>query len=444
MIAFGRFTASDGVRLDRRAFVTAGATLPWLSAFGGIHELQAAENAARAKSTIFVWLWGAPSHLDTFDPKPTAPSGYRGPFASIATRTPGGRVTELLPRLAARSHLYSIVRSHITHDGGHPQAGTLGMTGYKEGPGPVQPCFGSIVARHRGPGVLPPYVMLGKGVPRDVVKQVVGYGGGDWGKAYDPFLVHCDEVGEVAIPALEMLEGLTPQRLADRQALAKQLDLFERRVAEPQFAAWNRSLQQAHTLLTTRSAVAALDLSREPESRRESYGQTAFGQSLLLARRLVEADVPFIHVNWSEYVEALTPNTDFGWDTHIHNFDLLPTRHCPIFDRAFAALLDDLHDRNLLDSTLVVCMGEFGRTPKINNRAARDHWPQCYFSLWAGGGVKPGRIVGASDAKGEHPITRPIEPPAIGATICDLMGVNSVVRAQLNALPGGAAIEELL
>ncbi|RPH77720.1 MAG: DUF1501 domain-containing protein, partial [Planctomycetaceae bacterium] len=177
MFALGQFRAADCDRLTRRAFVTAGATLPWLWQAQAAGVLPAAESASRAKSTIFVWLWGAPSHLDTFDPKPLASTNYRGPFASIPTRSPGVAFTELIPRLAARSHLFSVVRSHVTHDGAHPQAGTLGMTGYKEGPGPVHPCFGSIVARHRGAGVLPPYVMLGRGIPRDVVRPVAGYGG---------------------------------------------------------------------------------------------------------------------------------------------------------------------------------------------------------------------------------------------------------------------------
>lgn len=444
MIRIGRFTGRDCHGWTRRAFVTFGASLPWTAQCLVPQPAPGAEGGGKAKSVIFVWLWGAPSHLDTFDPKPDAPTEYRGPFATIAARAAGVRFSELVPRLAARSHMFSVVRSNITHDGGHPPAGTLGLTGYKEGPGPLQPSFGSIVARHRGAGALPPYVMLGRGIPRDVVKPVAGYGGGDWGKAYDPFLVDCNDLGDVAIPALELSDGITPERLADRRTLARQLDRFQRRTEELPFELWDRSIQQAYTLLTSRGAVAALDVSRESERTRAAFGQTAFGQSLLLARRLVEAEVPFIHVNWSEYVEALTPNTDFGWDTHIHNFDLLPHRHCPILDRALSALLDDLHERGLLGSTLVVCMGEFGRTPRINNRAARDHWPQCYFSLWAGGGTKPGQIIGASDAKGEHPITRPIDPPAVGATIMDLTGINSVVRAKLNVLPGGEAIRELM
>ena len=318
------------------------------------------------------------------------------------------------------------------------------MTGFKEGPGPVQPSFGSIVARARGAKALPPYVMVGRGIPRDVVKIVDGYGGGDWGKAYDPFQIRCEGDGTVDVPALQLTEGISPQRMADRRTLMSQLDRVRRTVEDDQFRQLDRNEQQAYTLLTSRDAVQALDLSREPEATRESYGYTSFGQSLLLARRLVEAEVPYVHVNWSEYVEAFTPNTDFGWDTHIQNFELLPARHCPIFDQAFSALLDDLGGRGMLSNTLVVCMGEFGRTPKINKRAARDHWPQCYFSLWAGGGVKPGRVIGTSDAKGEHPITTPIEPPQIGCTIMDLMGIDSVQRAELKALPGGTAIGELV
>lgn len=442
MLDIGSFRAQSCCGVSRRAFLRIGATLPLVA--GSLAGSTAHAKTARAKSTVFVWLWGAPSHLDTFDPKPDAPMAYRGPFATIDTKTPGLRFTELVPKLAARSDRFSIVRSNITHDGGHPAAGTLGMTGYKEGPGPIEPSFGSIVARHHGQRDLPPYLMLGRGVPRDVVRAVQGYGGGDWGKAYDPFMVDCSELGQTDVPALKMLEGLSPERMADRRLLSAKLDEVRRGIRENEFDQWDDNSRRAFSLLTSRGAVQALDLSQEDERTRAAYGQTSFGQSLLLARRMVEAEVPYIHVNWSEYVEAFTPNTDFGWDTHIHNFDLLPNRHCPIFDRAFSAFLDDLHDRGLIDSTLVACMGEFGRTPKINRRAARDHWPQCYFSLWAGGGVKPGRVVGASDRLAEHPISRPIEPSAVGATIMDLMGVDSIARAELNVLRDGKVIHELL
>jgi hypothetical protein len=442
MLEIGSFRAGSCQSVSRRAFLRVGATLPFVA--GSLAGTPALAKEGKAKSTVFVWLWGAPSHLDTFDPKPAAPTAYRGPFTPIATQTSGVQFTELVPKLAARSDRFSLVRSNITHDGGHPGAGTLGMTGYKEGPGPVQPSFGAIAARHHGSGALPPYMMLGRGIPKDVVRPVQGYGGGDWGKAYDPFMIDCSDLGETDVPALKVLEGLSPERLADRKLLSAKFDEVQRSVTDRKFEAWANNAKRAFALLTSRDAVQALDLSKEKEQTRSAYGQTSFGQSLLLARRLVEAGVPYIHVNWSEYVEAFTPNTDFGWDTHIHNFDLLPNRHCPIFDRAFSAFLDDLYDRDLINSTLVACMGEFGRTPKISKRAARDHWPQCYFSIWAGGGVKPGRVVGASDAKAEHPISRPIGPHDVGTTIMDLMGIDSVARAELNALQDGEVIHELL
>ena len=442
MIPLGSFKSRDCSGSSRRSFLRFGAALPFLSGTPGV-ALARDNEKARAKSTIFVWLWGAPSHIDMFDPKPRAPVEFRGPFTPIATRTPGVHFTELLPKLAARSHRFALVRSNISYDGGHPGAGTLGMTGYKEG-NRIHPAFGSIVSRHHGETSLPSFLMLGRGIPRDVVRPSKGYGGGEWGKSYDPFLISCNGEGNVNIPALKLLKTLTPDRLQNRRLLSKQLDQIRKSVSDNQFDQWDRIQQQAFDMLTSPSAVKALDLSSETEKTRQMYGQTSFGQSLLLARRLAESEIPYIHVNWSEYVEALTPNCDFGWDTHIHNFDLLPNRHCPIFDRAMSALLDDLHQRGLLATTQVVAMGEFGRTPKISKRASRDHWPQCYFSLWAGAGVKAGRVVGASDSKGARPVTRPIDPADVGTTIMDGMGIDSVARAELNVLPGGKVISELI
>ena len=163
----------------------------------------------------------------------------------------------------------------------------------------------------------------------------------------------------------------------------------------------------------------------------------------MLARRLIEAEVPYVQLNWSEYVEAMSPGCDFGWDTHIYNFELLQDRHGPIFDRAFSALLDDLHERGLLETTLVVAMGEFGRTPKINQRASRDHWPRCYFSLWAGAGVVPGQVVGESDKLGNDPVTEPITPVMVGTTIAELAGLDTQARAEMGVLPDGRVIHEL-
>ena len=446
MMNIGSFLAQSCGGISRRAFLQVGSSLPVAAALSGLGGGRAlGAEPMRAKSVIFVWLWGAPSHLDTVDPKPDAPPEFRGPFGAISTALPGVHFSELLPRLAQRSNQMTVIRSHVSTEPGHPDAGTLGLTGFRERPDPVRPSFGAIIAKQRGlRRPLPPYVAIGRGIPCDVVRKIDGYGGGTLTKAYDPFMVSCSDVGRVEIPALDLLDGLNPSRLTDRRTLLTGLSAAQREVESRGGADWDRSFQSAYSLLTSPAARNAFDLSRESEATRGAFGQTTFGQSCLLARRLVEAEVPFIQVNWSQYVEAITPNCDFGWDTHIYNFELLQDRHCPIFDRAFAALLDDLRERGLLDTTLVVAMGEFGRTPRINGKAARDHWPQCYFSLWAGAGLEPGRVIGASDRLGEHPITSAITPLMVGTTIAHLSGLDTQARAEMNVLDGGHVIDELL
>jgi len=460
MLNIGRFRAATCDGLSRRSFLELGASVPiGLGLTGGLLNRGAAAEAVsasrspviapvRAKSVVLVWLWGAPSHLDTFDPKPDAPMEYRGPFTPIDTKLPGVQFTEIVPRLAAMSDRFSLIRSNVTFEGGHPDAGTLGLTGFKERPEPVQPNFGSIVARHRGHnGELPPFVSVGRGVPRDVVRRVEGYGGGTLGKLHDPFMVSCSDDGHVEIPALALLEGLNPNRLDDRRALMQMFDQIDRgadAAAAVSVGDWSRTFSRAYGLLTNEQARVAFDLSRESGTVRSGYGHTTFGQSCLLARRLVEAGVPYIQVNWSEYVEAITPNCDFGWDTHIYNFELLQDRHGPIFDRAFSMLLADLEQRGLLDSTLVIAMGEFGRTPKLNTRAARDHWPRCYFSLWSGAGIPAGQVIGASDRRAEDPVTEPVTPLMVGTTIAQLAGMDTQARAELNVLDGGHPVAEFV
>jgi hypothetical protein len=444
MLEIGSFRARVCQGIDRRAFLRAGLAAPFALGLSKVPSAPASESS-RAKSILLVWLWGAPSHLDTCDPKPNAPAEFRGPFSTIPTRTPGVRFTELLPQLAARTNRFSLIRSNKNFHSGHLESGTIALTGAaEEGGNGSSPNFGSILARHRGMRDLPPFIALGRGSPRDVVGMMKGYGGGSWGKIYDPFLVSCSERGEVDIPSLKLIDGLTPQHLSDRRSLLRDLDGIRRHVDSNEIDKWSNTCRRAYALLTSPEARQALDLSREPERIREGYGQTSFGQSCLLARRLVEAGVPYVQVNWSQYVEAMTPNCDFGWDTHIYNFELLPDRHCPIFDRVFSALLEDLHERRLLETTLVVCMGEFGRTPRINPQAARDHWPNCYFSIWAGAGVQPGRVVGESDRLGQEPITEPITPAMVGTTMLELAGISTQARAELRVLQGGRVIHELL
>jgi uncharacterized protein (DUF1501 family) len=257
-------------------------------------------------------------------------------------------------------------------------------------------------------------------------------------------MVSCSERGEVDIPNLKLFEGLTPARLGDRQLVLKELDTLRRSIDTTRLEQWDGLHRRAHELLTSPDARQAFDLSRERAQTRDAYGYTSFGQSCLLGRRLVEAGVPYVQVNWSQFVEVFYQFSDYGWDTHADNFGLLADWHGPLFDRVFATLLDDLDERGLLATTLVVCMGEFGRTPRINAIGSRDHWHPCYFSLWAGGGVEPGRVVGESDPRGEHPLTRPITPAMVGTTMLELAGIPTAARAELRVLEGGRVIDELL
>jgi len=441
MLHIGSFLAPVCRGTNRRSFLSMASGLPGLLSGG----LLRAEEIRPVRSVVLLWLWGGPSHLDTFDPKPHAPAEYRGPFAAIPTRVPGLRFSELLPNLASRANQFSLVRSHKNHDADHLKAGTFGLTGFAQGADGVAPSFGAIAARglnatkgFTNKSGLPSYMAVGRGNPRDVVGPVRGYGGGNWGTGHDPFQVGCSWQGQSDLPGLTLLPGLTPANLGDRRRLLGALDEARRGTD-----AWAQTNQTAWNLLDNPQARSALDLSREPEAIRQRYGATAFGQGCLLARRMVEAGLPFIQVNFSQYVEAMTPNTDFGWDTHIYNFELLPDRLCPLLDRALPALLDDLTERGLLDDTLVLAMGEFGRSPRITPQAARDHWPRCYTSLWAGGGVVPGRVIGESDSRGEDPVTEPISPIHVGTTLAERLGVNSQIRAELGVLRGGRVLHEL-
>ena len=445
MFDIGSFEARTCTGVSRRSFLRLGTSVPLALGLGQVAAATQVVRPVRAKSVLFVFLWGAPSHLDTCDPKPDAPAEYRGPFAVIPTRTPGVYFTELLPQLAQRSDLFTLIRSHVTTAPGHPDAGTVALTGFEEKPAPVKPNFGSIVAKHRGRhGALPPFISIARGVVMDGVRRIEGYGGGALGSRYDPFLAGASELGKVEIPSLQLLDGLVPNRIDDRKSLLSQLDDIPRNLDGAGFDNWNQTYQAAYDLLMDPSAREAFDLTRESARTRARYGQSVFGQSALLARRLVEAEVPYIQLNYSRHVEAVTPGYEFGWDTHMYNFDLLQDLHCPIFDRSFCALLDDMNERGLLEDNLVVCMGEFGRTPKINRRAARDHWPSCYFSLWAGAGIEPGRVIGESDRLGEHPVTDPITPKMVGTTIAELAGVDGRGRAEMSVLEGGHVIEGLI
>lgn len=445
MLEVGRFNARGCDGIGRRAFVQASFALP-LSV--GLRSVCRASEDARARSVIVLWLWGGPSHIDTFDPKPHAPAEVRGPFATIATRIPGVQFSELFPRLATLSNLFSVLRTNVNLNNAHDIAGSIALTGGmgQSSNADYGPNLGSIVQRVRAQtSDLPPFTCIAPGKPTTAAGDLLGFGGGRWGAAYDPFYVRCDDCGKVDLPALKLLDGLTIDRLADRRQLQNEIDAVARSEEQTAQRRWNDNIARAYRLLTSAEGRRAFDLSEESQRTRGNYGRTMFGQSCLLARRLVEAGVPYVQVNWSKWVENIYDGrTDFGWDTHWLNFEHLADRHGPILDRAMSALLVDLRDRGLLDNTLVVAMGEFGRTPKISANGGRDHWANCYSSLWAGGGIQAGRVVGESDRRGFEPTTHPTPPAATAATILELAGIRSAQRAELRVLPDGSLIEGLL
>jgi uncharacterized protein (DUF1501 family) len=268
-----------------------------------------------------------------------------------------------------------------------------------------------------------------------------GRGGGSLGPAYDPFVASCSAEGETELRGLKFIDGLSLNRLQDRRQLRAELDRVKRQ-ADGVYEQWNQQFESAHRLLTSADATQAFDLSREPARVRERYGQTSFGQSLLLGRRLVEAGTPYVQVNWSLGVDSVDEGTNTGWDTHYNTFGLMVDYLAPILDGALSALLDDLQERGLLSQTLVVATGEMGRTPKINDKGGRDHWGTC-STLWAGAGVKGGRIIGATDSIGGHPTTKPVDAAMVGATILDRAGIDLATREQLKLLPGAEVIHAL-
>jgi uncharacterized protein (DUF1501 family) len=290
---------------------------------------------------------------------------------------------------------------------------------------------------------MPSFLVVG-GQLHQGKKAIVGEGGGTLGALYDPFRLEHDPVRGTRIPALEVPPDLTPERLGDRRRLLEAFDGLARHTDRLRSArALDDYRAQAMSLLTDPSAAKLFDLSAEKEAVKDRYGRTRFGQSCLLARRLVERGVPFVQVNWSDHVEAEEDAGDGGWDHHYRNFQIMQDRHAPWLDQSLSALLEDMQDRGILSRTLVVAVGEFGRSPKINNMAGRDHWEHCYSALLAGGGVAGGRLVGSSDARGEHPHHLAVTPGDLAATVLHATGITSEVAANLGLGPAGKVIDDL-
>lgn len=394
----------------------------------------AATPRRKGKSVILVFLTGAASHLDTFDLKPDAPPEVRGEFKPLAAKTPGLLVCEHLPRLAARADKYAVVRSLAHRENNHLVATHHVLTGYPQ-PGAFfdkvasrddWPCYSSALnyLRPRNDGIpsgvnLPTFLMEG---PLTWPGQHAGF----LGPKYDPWqITHDPNAADFRVDSVRLAPGLEIERLRDRRALLEAVDRQRKQFEElAECRRLSDQQQLAFAVLTSGKIARAFELEREPPAVRDRYGRHSFGQSLLLARRLVQAGVPVVQANMGRVQ---------NWDNHGNIFPTLKKRLLPPLDQAVAALLDDLHDTGLLDETLVLMLGEFGRTPKVKN-TGRDHWAPCFCGLFAGAGVRGGQVIGKSDKIGAYPATTPYSPNDLGATVYDVLGVDpaSEVRDRQN------------
>ena len=442
-----------------------GFTLPRLLAAN--EEDRGLKRRAKAKSIILFNLLGGPSHIDMFDMKPEAPREIRGEFRPIASSVPGLQVCELLPRIARLMHKATLVRtfSH-TYNSHDPFVIMTGYTDEKnfEQAMPTDPPDVGAICQYLGlgPTDLPGAVCLPSHPGAGQNSRRRGPYGGFLGQEYDPLFgraeptfdrepafVNYDPVmphGEPKLPSLEDLPEVTADRLDRRRSLLAQFDGGLRALDEKgTFRSVNRFQQQAMGLLTSSRARQAFDLSREPDAMRERYGRNLFGASLLAARRLVEAGVPYVSVHQEIYAHY-----GHAYDMHQNNFGMLRDFNLPLLDTVVPALVGDLEERGLLETTLVVVMGEMGRTPRVNRNAGRDHWPQCGFSLLFGGGVKQGYVHGMTDKFAALPTTRPMSPADFISTLYHLLGVNpDLTVTDLSGRPmsighGGVPVREII
>lgn len=411
-----------------------GLTMPKI--FAAEEAARAKKIAAKARSVIFLFQWGGPSHLETFDMKPDAPSGIRGFHTPMSSSADGIQVNSLLPKTAKIMDKVTIIRSMTHTMKNHNSAGYYALSGHappsddqrlKDTPD-LFPAYTSVVdtlapARGEVPtSVHLPYVVSDG-------TQTPGQFASFLGKTHDPFLVTTDPNDpHFSLPELSLPDGITYERLASRREMQKLVDAQSRLM---DYSAAARGLdgyyEKALAMLHSTQVREAFDLNKEPAAVREAYGRTTYGQSCLLARRLVEAGVKFVTVTFDPSIGGQSTTTG-GWDTHGFNdtrmFPIIEKRHLPATEQTLPTLLNDLEVRGLLKDTLVVWVGEFGRTPRINKSLSRDHWPQCYTALLAGGGVKKGFVYGASDKHGEHPAENPVKPDDLSATMFHLLGLD--------------------
>jgi hypothetical protein len=410
----------------------------------------------RADSCILIFLNGGPSHLDMWDMKPDAPAEVRGEFKPIATSVPGVQFGEHLPRMAKWMHHATVVRSvHHGVNNAHAAAVYTGLTGHDRGDATVAigagandyPAIGSVTALCRPPqSAAAPFVALpyitaeGRGGPPQP-----GFFGGWLGRNHDPLFVLRDpNAADFAVPELSLAQDVPGERLDARKRLIDSVAAGKAR--GPGVAAlsvMDKFQERAFELLTAPATRKAFKIDEEPPAVRDRYGRNIYGQSVLLARRLIEAGTRVTSISWA-------PDANATWDTHGQNFAKLKGELLPQLDAGVASLIEDLVDRRMLERTLVVVMGEFGRTPKVNGNAGRDHWNFCYSLMLAGGGIKPGHVFGSSDKIGAKPGSNPVTPAEIVATIYHCLGIPATLELRdrldrpFQLVPWGNPILDLL
>jgi hypothetical protein len=393
----------------------------------------------RAQAVIFLHQFGGPSQLETFDPKPQAPEAIRGEFGAIPTSVPGVYISDQLPRLARLVDRLTILRCMQHHMKNHNSATYYSLTGHAPPVDDIRlrdslelfPAYGSVVDRLApAPAGVPTFVAYPYQLRDGSITP--GQHASFLGKQHDPLFFTSDPNDpNFRLPELTLPAGISLERLSHRRSL---LRLIDRQVGLLEHSALAQGVDQyyekAVAILSSPQVRKAFDLSQEPPNVRDRYGRTTYGQSCLLARRLVEARVKFINVYFSGSIGGARG----GWDTHGLNgeqmYPILRQHLCPVTDEAFSALIEDLDQRGLLERTLVVWMGEFGRTPKINQLGGRDHWPQCYCAVLAGGGVKRGYVYGASDRWAAYPEGDPVRPEDLAATMFYLLGIDPQTELQ--------------
>ena len=424
----------DGV--SRREILRAGG-LSSLGLIPGLSPrvLAAAERQAEpaAKRCILLFLLGGPPQHSTWDPKPDAPAEVRGEIDSIATSLPGVRIGELLPRTAGLMDKVALLRAVTTGDNAHSSSGYYMMTGVPHAPknrenanpGPPNdwPTMGAVVQHlSRQERIMPPAVRLPHHIFNTDGSVWPGQDSGWLGHAADPWLLNCEPATETSsVAEFELAADVTLDRFAGRRSLLEQIELQRRRIdADSEAAVYGDLQQQAFSLLNSAKARAACDLSREDKPMRDRYGRGQFGQSVLMGRRLLEAGVEFVQVNWFRGPDE--PAVAPCWDSHANETQRLKEVLVPPLDLAYSALLTDLEQRGMLEETLVVCMAEFGRSPRFNARAGRDHWGSVFSIALAGGGIRGGRVYGQSDPQAAFPAAGIVHPQDITATIFDRLG----------------------